>query len=42
MTLLQKDTTTFDQKSIGRMSFNRHVMVTSVGQKVRTSNVTVS
>jgi hypothetical protein len=35
-------TTSFDRKSVGQTSFSQHMMVTSVGQNVRTSNVTVN
>jgi len=31
-----------DQKSIGQMSCNQHIIVTLVGQNVRTSNVAVN
>ncbi len=32
----------FGQKSVGQISFSQHVMVTSVGQNVRTSNGAVN
>ncbi len=36
------DTTTFGQKSIGRMIFSRLIMITSVGQNALTSNINVN
>ncbi len=38
-TLSYYDTTSFGRKSMGLMSFSQHVMVMSVSQNIRTSNV---
>ncbi len=36
------DTTSFGQTSICQMSFSQHIVVISVGQNVRTSNITTN
>ncbi len=41
-TILRDSATPFGKKSIGRMSFSRHVMVKPVGQNVRPCDVAVN
>jgi len=42
MPISYNDNTSFSQKSIGQMSFSRQVMVMSVGQNVRASNININ